>query len=60
LDLVLRSRSRAQAANTRFDSRPAESSPKPKAISQPEGSAIRSALEETGAALIKNLSNAGR
>jgi Carboxypeptidase regulatory-like domain len=60
LDLVLRSRSRAQAANTRFDSRPAESSPQPKAISQPEGSAIRSALEETGAAWIKNLSNAGR
>ena len=60
LDLVLRSRPRPQAANTRFDSRPAEPAPQPKAISQPEGSAIRSALEETGAAWIKNLSNPGK
>ena len=60
LDLVLRSRPRPQAANTRFDSRPAESAPQPKAISQSEGSAIRSALEETGAAWIKNLSNPGK
>jgi Carboxypeptidase regulatory-like domain len=50
LDLVLRSRSRAQAPN----------SPQPRTGSQPEGNAIRAALEETGAAWIKNLGNAGR
>lgn len=50
LDLVLRSRSRAQASN----------SPQPRTGSQPEGNAIRSALEETGAAWIKNLGNPGR
>lgn len=50
LDLVLRSRSRAQAPN----------SSQPRADSQPEGNAIRSALEETGAAWIKNLGNPGR
>jgi hypothetical protein len=55
LDLVLRSRPRAQIPNS-----PQANSPQPRAISQPEGSAIRSALEETGAAWIKNLSNAGR
>jgi hypothetical protein len=49
LDLVLRSRSRAQLAN----------SPQPKAT-QPERNAIRSALEETGATWIKNLSNPGK
>jgi hypothetical protein len=50
LDLVLRSRSRAQAAN----------SPQPRTSSGPEGNAIRSALEETGAAWIKNLGNRER
>ena len=49
LDLVLRSRSRAQLAN----------SPQPK-TTQPERNAIRSALEETGATWIKNLSNPGK
>jgi hypothetical protein len=55
LDLVLRSRPRAQVPKS-----PEPNSQQPRAISQPEGSAIRSALEETGAAWIKNLSNAGR
>jgi hypothetical protein len=55
LDLVLRSRPRAHVSNTAQPN-----TPQPRAISQPEGSAIRSALEETGAAWIKNLSNAGR
>ena len=55
LDLVLRSRPRAQVSNN-----PQPTSPQPRAISQPQGSAIRSALEETGAAWIKNLSNPGR
>ena len=55
LDLVLRSRPRAQVSNSAQPT-----TPQPRAISQPEGSAIRSALEETGAAWIKNLSNAGR
>jgi Carboxypeptidase regulatory-like domain len=50
LDLVLRSRSRAQAPT----------SPQAKTISQAEGNAIRSALEETGAAWIRNLSKPGR
>jgi hypothetical protein len=47
LDLVLRSRVRAQAPT----------SPQARTISQAEGNAIRSALEETGAAWIKNLAN---
>ncbi|HEX6174331.1 MAG TPA: carboxypeptidase-like regulatory domain-containing protein [Candidatus Binatia bacterium] len=55
LDLVLRSRPRAQVPNS-----PQLNSPQTRAISQPEGNAIRSALEETGAAWIKNLSNPGR
>jgi hypothetical protein len=50
LDLVLKSRSRVQAAK----------SPQAVSISQPESNAIRSALEETGAAWIKNLSKPGR
>jgi hypothetical protein len=50
LDLVLRSRSRAQATT----------SPQAANTSQVQGSAIRSALEETGAAWIKNLSRPGR
>jgi hypothetical protein len=57
LDLVLRSRPRGQVPNT---PQPQSLQPQPRAISQPEGSAIRSALEETGAAWIKNLSNPGR
>lgn len=48
LDLVLRSRSRAQLANS------------PQKATQPERNAIRSALEETGATWIKNLSNPGK
>lgn len=55
LDLVLKSRPRAQVSNSA-----PPNTPQPRTISQPEGSAIRSALEETGAAWIKNLSNAGR
>lgn len=55
LALVLKSRQRAQVSNN-----PQPNTPQPRTISQPEGSAIRSALEETGAAWIKNLSNAGR
>ena len=55
LDLVLRSRPRAQVPNS-----PQLNSPQTRAISQPEGSAIRSALEETGAAWIRNLGNPGR
>jgi Carboxypeptidase regulatory-like domain len=55
LALVLKSRPRAQVSNN-----PQPNTPQPRTISQPEGSAIRSALEETGAAWIKNLSNAGR
>jgi hypothetical protein len=58
LDLVLRSRSRAQVPNSPQPA--AISNPQPAAISQPDGSAIRSALEETGAAWIKNLSNPRR
>ena len=54
LDLVLRSRSRAQAPT----------GPQATTISQPQaqaqGNAIRSALEETGAAWIKNLSKPAR
>jgi hypothetical protein len=57
LDLVLKSRPHAQAPKS---PQPHSLQPQPRAISQPEGSAIRSALEETGAAWIKNLSNAGR
>ena len=60
LDLVLRSRPRVQVPNNPQPNSPQPNSPQPRAISQPEGSAIRSALEETGAAWIKNLSNAGR
>jgi Carboxypeptidase regulatory-like domain len=45
LELVLRSRSRA----------PAPTSPQAASTSQPEGNAIRSALEKTGATWIKNL-----
>ena len=45
LELVLRSRSRAQLPT----------SPRAGSISQPQGNAIRSALEETGAAWIKDL-----
>jgi hypothetical protein len=56
LDLVLRSRSRAEVPN---NPQPRAIS-QPETISQPEGSAIRSALEETGAAWIKNLSNPRR
>jgi hypothetical protein len=56
LDLVLRSRSRSQAAT----SAQAPTSPQAASISQAQGSAIRSALEETGAAWIKNLSKPGR
>ena len=56
LDLVLRSRSRAEVPN---NPQPTAIS-QPEATSQPEGSAIRSALEETGAAWIKNLSNPRR
>jgi Carboxypeptidase regulatory-like domain len=58
LDLVLRSRPRAQIPNSPQPA--AVSNPRPATISQPDGSAIRSALEETGAAWIKSLSNAGR
>ena len=58
LDLVLRSRSRAQVPNSPQPA--AISNPQPAAISQPDGRAIRSALEETGAAWIKSLSNAGK
>ena len=58
LDLVLRSRSRAQVPNSPQPA--AISNPQPAAISQPDGSAIRAALEETGAAWIKNLSNPRR
>ena len=50
LELVLRSRSRPQF--------PASS--QATSISQPEGNAIRSAIEETGAAWIKDLSKRGR
>ena len=50
LELVLRFRSRAQAAK----------SPQAVSTSQAQGNAIRSALEETGAAWIKNLSKPGR
>jgi hypothetical protein len=50
LELVLRSRSRAQAPT----------SPQVASTSQPQGNAIRSALEETGATWIKNLGNPGR
>jgi hypothetical protein len=45
LELVLNSRSRSQAPT----------SPDPASTAQAQGSAIRSALEETGAAWIKNL-----
>jgi len=50
LELVLRFRSRAQAPT----------SPQAASTSQPQGDAIRSALEETGAAWIKNLGKPGR
>jgi uncharacterized membrane protein len=50
LELILRSRNRAQTAITA----------QPANTYHAEGSAIRSALEETGAAWIKNLSKAGR
>jgi hypothetical protein len=50
LEMVLRSRSRAQAATTAQAAN----------TFQAQGSAIRSALEETGAAWIKNLSKPGR
>ena len=56
LDLVLRSRGRGQAAT----SAQAPTSPQAATISQAQGSAIRSALEETGAAWIKNLSKPER
>lgn len=58
LDLVLRSRPRAQVPNSPQPA--AISNPQSAAISQPDGSAIRSALEETGAAWIKNLGNSRR
>jgi hypothetical protein len=50
LELVLRLRSRAQAPP----------SPQAASASQAQGNAIRSALEETGAAWIKNLGKSGR
>ena len=50
LELVLRLRSRAQAPP----------SPQAASTSQVQGNAIRSALEETGAAWIKNLGKSGR
>jgi hypothetical protein len=50
LELVLRFRSRAQAP----------ANPPAANTSQTQGNAIRSALEETGAAWIKNLGNPGR
>jgi len=50
LELVLRLRSRAQAPP----------SPQAASASQPQGNAIRSAIEETGAACIKNLGKPGR
>ena len=50
LELVLRLRSRAQAPP----------SPQAASTSQVQGNAIRSALEETGAAWIKNLGKPGR
>jgi hypothetical protein len=50
LELVLRFRSRAQAPT----------SPQAASTSQPQGDAIRSALEETGAAWIKDLGKRGR
>jgi hypothetical protein len=50
LELVLKFRSRAQAPMN----------PPAASISQTQGSAIRSALEETGAAWIKNLGQPGR
>jgi Carboxypeptidase regulatory-like domain len=56
LELVLRSRSRIQAAaNPQVPASPqAVTSP------QPQGSAIRSALEETGASLIKSFAKPGK
>jgi Carboxypeptidase regulatory-like domain len=50
LELVLRSRSRAQAPPT----------PQATSTSQPQGSAIRSALEETGASWIKSFGKSGK
>jgi hypothetical protein len=50
LDLVLRSRSRTQAP----------ASPQPVASPQPQGSALRSALEETGASWIKSFGKSGK
>ena len=55
LALVLKSRPRAPVSNSAHPN-----TPQPRPVSQPEGSAIRSALEEIGAAWIKNLSNAGK
>jgi hypothetical protein len=52
LELVLRSRSRPQAT--------AAPAPQAASASQPEGNAIRSALEETGAAWIKSLGKSAR
>jgi hypothetical protein len=56
LELVLRSRSRAQApANPQ-----APATPQAAAGPQPQADAIRSAIEETGAAWIKSLGKSGK
>jgi hypothetical protein len=52
LELVLRSRSRPQAT--------AAPAPQTASASQPEGNAIRSAVEETGAAWIRSLGKSAR
>jgi Carboxypeptidase regulatory-like domain len=63
LELVLRFRSRAQAPPSPQAGTPqAQGNARPQAASTPqvEGNAIRSALEETGAAWIKSLGKPGR
>jgi hypothetical protein len=62
LDLVLKSRSRAQAPTSPQvpTSSQAPTNPQAASISQTQSSAIRSALEETGAAWIRNLSKPGK